>query len=167
MSVTKFVLLPVLLAASLISLPARAGGIDEVIKAGTLRACTPGDYKPFSFAKPDGSFEGIDIDLMQSLAASLGVKVEYVKTTWANLLTDFTGNKCDIAVGGISVSLDRQKRVSFSTAYMINGKTPLVRCADVKRFQSVADIDKQGVKVIANPGAATSASRAPTSRPPA
>ena len=152
MSVTKFVLLPILVAASLTSLPGHAGSIDEVIKAGTLRACTPGDYKPFSFAKPDGSFEGIDIDLMQSLSASLGVKVEYVKTTWANLLTDFTGNKCDIAVGGISVSLDRQKRVSFSTAYMINGKTPLVRCADVKRFQSVADIDKQGVKVIANPG---------------
>src|SRR5450631_966961 len=152
MSVTKFVLLPVLVATSLLSLPAHAGSLDEIIKAGTLRACTPGDYKPFSFAKPDGSFEGIDIDLMESLAASLGVKVEYVKTTWANLLTDFTGNKCDIAVGGISVSLDRQKRVSFSAAYMINGKTPLVRCADVNRFQSVADIDKQGVKVIANPG---------------
>jgi len=25
-------------------------------------------------------------------------------------------------------------------------------CADVKRFQTVDDIDKQGVKVIANPG---------------
>jgi len=89
---------------------------------------------------------------MQSLATSLGVKVEYVKTTWGNLLTDFTANKCDIAVGGISVTLDRQKRVSFSTAYMVNGKTPLVRCADVKRFQTIADIDKQGVKIIANPG---------------
>ena len=72
MSVTKFVLLPILVAASLTSLPGHAGSIDEVIKAGTLRACTPGDYKPFSFAKPDGSFEGIDIDLMQSLSASVG-----------------------------------------------------------------------------------------------
>jgi hypothetical protein len=49
-------------------------------------------------------------------------------------------------------SLDRQKRVAFSTAYMVNGKTPLVRCADVQKFQTVADIDKPGVKVIANPG---------------
>ena len=132
--------------------PARAGSIDEVIKSGVLRACTPGDYKPFSFAKPDGTYEGIDVDLMQSLAASLGVKVEYVKTTWANLMADFTANKCDIAVGGISVTLDRQKRVAFSQAYMVNGKTPLVRCADVKRYQTVADIDKPDVKVIANPG---------------
>jgi cyclohexadienyl dehydratase len=42
--------------------------------------------------------------------------------------------------------------VAFSTAYMVNGKTPLVRCADAQKFQTVADIDKPGVKVIANPG---------------
>ena len=152
MSPIKTAALALLVAASAIASSARAGSIDEVIKSGVLRACTPGDYKPFSFAKPDGTYEGIDIDLMQSLAASLGVKVEYVKTTWANLITDFTANKCDIAVGGISVTLDRQKRVGFSSAYMVNGKTPLVRCADVKRFQTVADIDKADVKVIANPG---------------
>ena len=152
MSPIKTAALALLVAASAIAPSAHAGSIDEVIKSGVLRACTPGDYKPFSFAKPDGTYEGIDIDLMQSLATSLGVKVEYVKTTWANLLADFTASKCDIAVGGISVTLDRQKRVGFSNAYMVNGKTPLVRCADVKRFQTVADIDKADVKVIANPG---------------
>ncbi len=150
-SIKRFAL-AFLIAASVTAPVAQAGGVDDVIKAGVLRACTPGDYKPFSFAQPDGTFEGIDVDLMQSLATSLGVKVEYVKTTWANLLADFTANKCDIAVGGISVTLDRQKRVAFSNAYMINGKTPLVRCADVKRYQTVADIDKADVKVIANPG---------------
>lgn len=152
MSFKKTLALPLLCLAALAAQPARAGGIDDVTKAGVLRACTPGDYKPFSFAKPDGSYEGIDVDLMQSLAASLGVKLEFVKTSWSNLMADFTGGKCDIAVGGISVTLERQKKVSFSTAYMVNGKTPLVRCADVKRFQTVADIDKPDVKVIANPG---------------
>ena len=134
---------------------AGAGGdsaLDSVIKAGVLRACTPGDYKPFSFLRPDGSYEGIDIDLVNSLATALGTKLEIVKTSWANLLPDFTAGKCDIAVGGISVSLDRQKKAFFSDAYMVNGKTPLVRCEDVARFQSVADIDKAGVRVIANPG---------------
>jgi cyclohexadienyl dehydratase len=153
MSFAKSTLLPLVLAATAgFTSPAHALSVDEVIKAGVLRICTPGDYKPFAFAKPDGTYEGIDVDLMQSLATSLGVKVEWVKTSWSNLMADFTGDKCDIAVGGISVTLDRQKRVAFSAAYMVNGKTPLVRCADVQRFQTVADIDKPGVKVIANPG---------------
>ena len=126
--------------------------LDTVMKAGVLRACTPGDYKPFSFLKPDGAYEGIDIDLAQSLAAAIGAKLELVKTSWANLVPDFAAGKCDIAIGGISVTTERQKRVFFSTAYMVNGKTPIVRCDDVKKFQSVADIDKAGVRVIANPG---------------
>ncbi|MBC8056146.1 MAG: transporter substrate-binding domain-containing protein [Rhizobiales bacterium] len=126
--------------------------LDAVIKKGVLRACTPGDYKPFSFLKPDGAYEGIDIDLANSLAAAMGAKLELVKTSWANLMPDFTAGKCDVAIGGISVTLDRQKRAGFSTAYMVNGKTPIARCEDVTRFQTVADIDKPGVRVIANPG---------------
>jgi len=126
--------------------------LDTVMKAGVLRACTPGDYKPFSFLKPDSAYEGIDIDLAQSLATAMGAKLELVKTSWANLMPDFTAGKCEIAIGGISVTTERQKRAFFSTAYMVNGKTPIVRCDDVAKYQSVAAIDKAGVRVIANPG---------------
>jgi cyclohexadienyl dehydratase len=146
-----------LCAAAALSLAAHAQApsastLDAVQKAGVLRICTPGDYKPFAFQKPDASFEGIDVDLMASLSTSLGVKPQWVKTSWSNLMGDMTGGKCDVAVGGISVTTERQKRAFFSTAYMVNGKTPIARCADVAKYQSVADIDKPSVKVIFNPG---------------
>ena len=48
--------------------------LDDVIKSGKLRVCTPGDYKPFSFQRPDGGFEGIDIELVQSAAKALGAE---------------------------------------------------------------------------------------------
>lgn len=131
---------------------ATESSLDAVMKKGVLRACTPGDYKPFSFLKPDGTYEGLDIDLANSLAIAMGAKLEVVKTSWANLLSDFTAGKCDIAIGGISISLERQKRAFFSAGYMVNGKTPLARCEDVSKFQRVADIDKVGVRVIVNPG---------------
>jgi cyclohexadienyl dehydratase len=126
--------------------------LDTVQKAGVLRVCTPGDYKPFSFQKPDASFEGLDVDLVASLSTSLGVKPQWVKTSWSNLMGDMTAGKCDLAVGGISVTTERQKRAFFSTAYMVNGKTPIARCADVAKYQTIADIDKPNVKVIFNPG---------------
>ena len=125
--------------------------LDDVIRTGKLRVCTPGDYKPFSLAKPDGTYEGLDIDLMQSAAKALGVRVEFVKTAWPKLMDDFV-EKCDIGVGGISVSTDRAKRAGFSTAYMINGKAPITRCENVSKFQTVADINKPSVTVITNPG---------------
>ncbi|MBC7609506.1 MAG: transporter substrate-binding domain-containing protein [Polaromonas sp.] len=131
---------------------AATSSLDTVQKAGVLRICTPGDYKPFSFQKPDGAFEGIDVDLMTSLTTSLGVKPEWIKTSWSNLMPDMLAGKCDMAVGGISVTTERQKKAFFSTAYMINGKTPIARCADVAKYQSVADIDKPATRVIFNPG---------------
>jgi cyclohexadienyl dehydratase len=126
--------------------------LDTVQTAAVLRICTPGDYRPFSFQKPDASYEGIDVDLMASFGTSLGARPEWIKTPWANLLGDLSAGKCDIAVGGVSVTTERQKHAFFSAPYMVNGKTPIARCADVAKYQSVADIDKPDVRVIFNPG---------------
>ena len=126
--------------------------LDAIQQAGVLRICSPGDYKPFSFKKADGTFEGIDVDLMNSFTASLAVKPQWTQTSWANLMPDMVAGKCDISVGGISVTTERQKKAFFSTAYMVNGKVPVARCADVAKFQSVADIDKATTRVIFNPG---------------
>jgi cyclohexadienyl dehydratase len=125
--------------------------LDEILTRATLRICTTGDYKPYSFLKPDGQFEGIDIDMAQNLAQSMNVKAEFVKTSWSNLMNDFVA-KCDIAVGGVSTSLERQKRAFFTQPYMVDGKTPIVRCADVDKYQTVAQIDQPGVRTIVNPG---------------
>ncbi|WP_248320742.1 transporter substrate-binding domain-containing protein [Caballeronia sp. Sq4a] len=131
--------------------PAYASRLDEVLARHTLRVCTTGDYKPYSFLRPDGQFEGIDIDLADSLAKSLGAKADYVKTSWSNLMNDFVA-KCDIAVGGVSTTLERQKRAFFTAPYMEDGKTPIVRCGDVDKFQTVAQIDQPNVRTIVNPG---------------
>lgn len=130
---------------------AESSRLDEIMKAGKIRVCSPGDYKPFSYMKQDGTFEGIDIDLAQSAAKALGVEVAMVKSSWPTLMNDFL-EKCDIAVGGISVSTERAKKAGFSIAYMVNGKAPITKCENVKKFQTVADIDKPSTTVIVNPG---------------
>ena len=143
-----------LLACALCASPVLAqmgSRLDEVTKNGKIRVCTPGDYNPFSLQRPDGGFEGLDIDLVQSAAKSLGVEVVMVKTAWPTLMKDFI-DKCDVAVGGISVTTDRQKTAFFTTPYMVNGKAPITKCENVARFQTIADIDKPNVTVIENPG---------------
>ena len=125
--------------------------LDSVQKSGKLRVCSPGDYKPFSLQRADGGFEGLDVDLVQAAGKALGVEAEFIKSGWPTLMKDFI-EKCDVAVGGISVTLERQKSAFFSAAYMVNGKAPITKCENVAKYQSVADIDKPGVTVIENPG---------------
>src|SRR5664279_4324219 len=145
------ILFAVLLASTAAVAHAEDSRLDDVIKRGALRVCTPGDYKPFSLAKSETAFEGLDVDLVQAMAKSLGVEVRFVKTSWPKLMDDFV-DKCDVAIGGISVTTDRQKRAFFTTPYMVNGKAPITKCENVTRFQTIADIDKPTVTVIENPG---------------
>src|SRR5687768_4837830 len=110
--------------------------LDSVIEQGQLRVCTTGDYKPYTFKAENGEYSGIDIAMARSLADSLGVKVEWVPTTWKTLMPDMLAGKCDIGMGGISVTLERQKKAFFSTTLDVDGKVPLVRCEDQALYQT-------------------------------
>src|SRR3546814_5526284 len=69
--------------------------LDQVLQRGELKVCTTGDYKPYTYKAETGEYEGIDIDMARSLAASLGVKVQWVQTTWKTLMPDMVAGKCD------------------------------------------------------------------------
>ncbi len=128
-----------------------ASRLDQITTRGVLRVCTTGDYRPFSYQRPDDKLEGIDIDMATLLAQSLNVKIQYVLTTWPTLMSDFM-EKCDIAMGGVSTTLDRQQRVFFTSPYLPDGKTPIARCTETDKYQTIAQIDQPSVRVIVNPG---------------
>ncbi|WP_447871611.1 transporter substrate-binding domain-containing protein [Serratia fonticola] len=140
-------LLPLALLIATGSVSAQSN-LDKVLQQKTLTVCTTGDYKPYTFLKEDGSYEGIDIAMAESLANSLGAKVKWVKTTWKTLTPDFVAGKCDIAMGGISVTLERQKQVFFAERLDTDGKIPLVRCTDVKKYRTIEQINKPAVRLI-------------------
>jgi cyclohexadienyl dehydratase len=130
-----------------------ASRLDEIVNRGTLRVGMTGDYLPFTaLDKANSTFRGFDVDMADALGKALGVKVEYVKTSWPQLMKDFQADSFDIAMGGISITLDRQKKGFFSSPIMREGKTPIARCTDKDRFETLADIDKPGTRVIVNPG---------------
>ncbi len=122
-----------------------------------LRVGTTGDYRPFTFRRPSGQYEGADIDMAAELAGMLQVELELVPTVWGRLLDDFLAGKFDIAMGGVTVSPARAEKGFFSVPYLVDGKRPLARREFAERFTSVAAIDQPGVRVIANPGAANEA----------
>lgn len=127
--------------------------LDDIIKRGSLRVGMTGDYLPFTYLDKDTQkFRGFDVDMAEALGKALGVKVEFVHTAWPQLMKDFEADNFDIAMGGVSITLDRQKKGLFSAPIMREGKTPIARCADKGKYETIADIDKAGTRVIVNPG---------------
>jgi len=131
----------------------QASRLDDIVKRGTLRVGMTGDYLPFTYLdKATSNFRGFDVDMAEALGKALGVKVEYVQTAWPRLMKDFEADDFDIAMGGVSITLDRQKKGLFSTPVMREGKTPIARCADKGKYETIAEIDQPGTRVIVNPG---------------
>ncbi|MDI3471106.1 MAG: prephenate dehydratase/arogenate dehydratase [Pseudolabrys sp.] len=127
--------------------------LDQILSKGTLRVGMTGDYRPFTFFNKDTSkFEGFDVDMAEALGKALGVKVEFVKTSWPTMTKDFQADKFDIVTGGVSITLERMKHGLFSTPIMREGKTPIARCGDVSKYQTLEQIDKPDVRVVVNPG---------------
>ena len=146
-------MLRILLALLLFAAPASAQTmLDTILARGTVRVGLTGDYRPFSIKDSAGKFEGLDVEMAESLARGLGVKLEVVPTTWPTLMADLHAQKYDIGMGGISVTLERAKTAMFSAPVMRTGKAPIARCTDQARFTTLADIDRPGVRVIVNPG---------------
>jgi len=132
-----------------------AGHLDDIAARGTIRIGTTGDYIPMSYLNPaTGEYEGIDAELSRIIAESLGVTIEYVPTTWPTLSADMQADKFDIALCGISRNFARARTMAMSDAYGegLFGKTILCRKTDAKKFKSVADLNKPGVRIMINPG---------------
>ena len=126
--------------------------LEQILETSVLRVGTTGDYAPFSDREPGASFRGIDIDLAADLAAALGVTVQFVATSWPTLSADLQSGHYDIAMSGVSRTLERARTGYFSIPYHQGGKLPIVRCVDVDRFDTMDEIDIAGVRVIVNPG---------------
>ena len=126
--------------------------LGAIVGSGALRVGLTEDYRPFSFADASGKIEGIDVDMAISLAQSLGVRLEIVKTSWSSLKSDLDANSFDVAMGGITITLDRQKIGLFSNPVFSSGKTPITHCGDEPKYETLAAIDQPGVHVIVNPG---------------
>ena len=87
-----------------------------------------------SFLNPEtGKYEGFNADLAEDLAAYLGVKIEFVPTSWPSLMSDTLAEKFDLAVCGITITEARLEKALMSDGYIINGKTILIRDEDVNK----------------------------------
>ncbi len=132
---------------------AQARSLAEIKSSGKLLVGTTGDYKPMSYLnKETGKYEGFDAEMAASLAKKLGVKLEYVPTTWKTLQEDTMSGKFDVAMCGITVTDARKKVMAMSDPYLTFGKTVLVTKSKAGQFKSLDDVNQPSVRVMYNPG---------------
>lgn len=98
--------------------------LSEMRKAGVLRACMPPDYPPL--VTGNRAAPGIDVELLQALAKSMGVKL--VVSPNPAMGQDFnprnwhvTRSQCEVLAGGVVVSPTTKSFLETSPSYAQTG----------------------------------------------
>jgi len=141
------------LTTLLCAAPAHASPVlDRVKSSGTVRVCIWPDYYGITWRNPrNEQLKGIDIDLSAEFAKMLGVKLQYVESSFARLVDDVTADRCDVAMHAVGITPQRQQALKFSQPYLqsdVYGVT--TRSSRLVRHWE--DIDKPGVKVAVQAG---------------
>jgi polar amino acid transport system substrate-binding protein len=112
-----FLILTIVGLLALAGCTAGASGDDlmaEIESRGTIRVSTDPNYEPQSFLRPDGAYEGFDIDVANEIAERMGVEVEFVTPDWDVITAGNWGNQWDISVGSMTVTTGRQEVLNFA-----------------------------------------------------
>jgi PAS domain S-box-containing protein len=71
------------------------------------------DYAPFSFIDKTGKPGGLDIDVLEAISVSSGIKLSFQLSSWDSALTYIQSGKTDI-ITGIIFSEEREKFLDFT-----------------------------------------------------
>ena len=91
--------------------------LAKVKAAGTIRVGTDPNYAPQSFLKPDGTFEGFDIDTANEIGKRLGVTVKFETPDFSVVESGGWAGRFDISVGSVTITEKRKTVLDFTQPY--------------------------------------------------
>ncbi len=124
--------------------------LDRIKERGVVRVATDPAYPPQSVQKPDGSFEGFDIDVALEIGRRLGVAVEFVTPAWEIITAGNWGDRWDLSVGSMTPTKERARVLDFPAIYYYTPASFVTH--EACDFAEVADLND---KVIGTCGGCT------------
>jgi len=118
--------------------------LTEIVKRGVLRVGTCAIYPPFDMVDKNGEIFGFDVDIDKMMAKDLGVKLEMVNTAWDGIIDTLYTGKTDILIIGMTKTLKRMQRVSFTDAYFVHGQKLGINKKRQPNLTSWEQLDKPG-----------------------
>ncbi len=114
--------------------------LERIERTGVMRVGVSGAQPPFSMRAKTGDVIGLDVDLANALAADMGVEAEFVVMEFAELRPAVEERRVDIALSGLTMTPDRNRRVAFSGPYFVSGKGLLTTSAALAQADDPGDL---------------------------
>ncbi|MBJ3776553.1 transporter substrate-binding domain-containing protein [Acuticoccus mangrovi] len=160
MSMTKSVRMLALALAGALAVgtaqPAAAqdGELARIVSNKTVRVGAIEAYPYYRKDLKSGEWTGMMPEIFDTLFGSIGVKVEYVTTTWGTAAAGLQANQFDV-VGGLNATPMRALALSFSVPIAQSKLSVMTLGDDSSGFTTWAGLNSPDVKIAAVDGAST------------
>lgn len=101
-------------------LPAQARDWATIKQSGSIVVASEGAYAPFNYFQ-GSTLTGYEIDVMNAMAAKLGLKVEWRALGFDALIASIRQDRFDAAIASHGITEERQKSVDFTTPHYCSG----------------------------------------------
>ena len=117
--------------------------LDRIKQRGRLRVGYRPDNLPYTYFNRDGNLVGLDIDLVTRLANDLNVGIEFVGFRSETLAQQLANDHFDIALSGLTDSLERTSVMLMSEPYLVVNMALLVKDHERSAFEDEAVINRR------------------------
>lgn len=133
----------VMLAVALSACGTAGAAGKSIVGKGTLVIGVSKDQPGLGLRKPDGSFEGFDIDVARYIAAHVEnkpKKIEFKPVPYADRESAVQTGKVDLVVFSYSITPERKTKIAFAGPYYVAHQDTLVRSSDtgIKNVRDLA-----------------------------
>lgn len=126
--------------------------LERVLASGSLQVCIWPEYYGVTYRNPrTQQLSGIDIDLSAELARDLKVKLDYVESSFSQLISDLKTGRCDVAMFAVGMLPNRKEVLAFTQPYLQSDIYGVTTRAN-RTVRQWSDIDQPGVVVAVQAG---------------
>lgn len=125
-------------------------GSTTVLAAKPLVVGHTSDYEPLNFMR-DGQLVGIEVDNAREVGKILDRPVKAVIMPFEDLLKALDSGDVDVVMAGVSVTPERQQRVTFVEPFMTVGQMAIILADKAGRFAQPRAIYQEGIRIGVEP----------------
>jgi polar amino acid transport system substrate-binding protein len=122
--------------------------LSDVLAAGEIHVGVDAAYPPFEQKNPStDEIEGFDVDIMEAIAADMGVDIVWHDVAWDVIFTSLATGDYDCVCSAVTITEQRQQTMNFTRWYYKSTQAVMVGLDNPKNITAVEDLNNADLKI--------------------
>ena len=118
-----------------------AGRLQKILEGRELRVGLTASQPPLNMRNRSGEIIGLEVDVVNTLADSMGLEPRFIVKPFAELLPALEAGEVDMVISGMTITPERNARVAFVGPYFVSGKSLLTKDEKLSKLEKIEALD--------------------------